>query len=377
MFMLAVQLGTTDQVIEFATKQLYGHLQLQHQAFMEDPTLDHNIPNSTALANALRALPDVEVVGRRAQGFFVASTDAGSEVAQVLAVEPERELELSSLPDLIVEGRYLEQGDQAAAVLGSRLAAHLEVGVGDEVVLLGSTEKGGSVATAVRVVGILDIAQRELDRILMLVPLGYFQQEVELEDRVHQIVLRLGDLGRAEALAKALNLGKLAGTSTVAYSWLDLMPDMVAALEYKVRSQYVLAVVLAIMVTVSIANTFLMMIFERTRELGMMKALGMRPAQLIGMLQLEALLLCLVGLGAALLLAAAVVLPLSSTGFVISSTQSQMMQQMQAPDRLYPALTPVAVIYPCLLFVLTTQVAALIPALRLRRLDPVEALREE
>ncbi len=307
----------------------------------------------------------------------VASTGTGTEVAQVLAVEPQQELRLSSLPELVVEGRYLTAGDDAAAVLGSRLAAHLGAGIGDEVVLLGSTGRGGSVATVATVVGIVDIAQRELDRILMLVPLGYFQHEVELEDHVHQIVVRLGDLERAEALATALNLGELAGTGTVAYSWRELMPDMVAALEFKLRSQYLVAVVLAIMVTVSIANTFLMMIFERTRELGMMKALGMRSAQLIGMLQIEALLLCLIGLASALLLVAAVVLPLGSTGLVVSATQSEMMRQMQAPDRLYPALTPLAVGYPCLLFMLTTQVAALIPALRLRRLDPVEALREE
>ena len=375
-FMLALQIGTYDQMVDFSTRLMHGHIQLQHRAFMEDPQIEHFIDGSSALADRLRARPDIEVVGRRAVGFMVASTDSASEVAQVMAVEPQQERLLSSLPEMISAGRYLEPTDSAAAVLGGRLAHNLGVGVGDEVVLLGTTPDGGMAAMAVQVVGLLSIAQRELDRILMLVPLPYFQQQLALEDGAHQIVLRIGDLGMAERLAEAINLGELAGTSTVAYSWAQLIPDIVAAMDMKLRSQYVTAVVLAIMVTVSIANTFLMMIFERTREFGMMKAIGMRTGSIIALLQTEALLLCLLGVAAGMLLATAVVLPLSSNGVVISSAQSEMMAQMAAPDRLYPALGAVALGLPPVLMLVTTQVAALIPGLRLRRLEPATAMRD-
>ena len=377
MLTLALNVGTFGQMIEFITAQLHGHLQLQHPAYRDDPLLEHRIADSSLLAERLRAEPLVRVVGRRAIGHFVASGDESSDVAQVLAVEPEREAELSTLSETLVTGRYLRPGDRAHAVLGGRLAAQLGVGVGDEVVLLGTTETGGMAALAAEVVGILAIAQRELDRTLMVVPLRWFQEEVELADSAHQIVVRLADLDQASLLAQRLN-ESLDEEEAVARGWRELIPDIVGAMEYKMSSQFIVAIVLAIMVTISIANTFLMMVYERTRELGMLRAVGMRTGLLMGVLQLEALLLWAVGAVLGVFVAVVVIGILSRVGISMPADElTDLMQQFAAPERMYPALSTLGVVFPLVLLLVTTQLAALVPVARLRKLDPAAAMRLE
>ncbi len=130
------------------------------------------------------------------------------------------------------------------------------------------------------------------------------------------------------------------------------------------------------MVTIGVLNSFLMTVFERTREFGMLMAIGMRPRSITALLQTEALLLS--GLGCAIGVAVGVplVLWVSHVGIPVGDA-SAAMQAFHLADRLHPALSGAAIVRPVLLLMVCTQLAALLPALRVRRLQPVEALRAE
>ena len=386
-FVAAIQYGTFGQMIDFATRQIHGHLQLQQRDYFEQPGLRHNIEDSAALAAQLRAMPEVTVVGRRAIGHFVVSADEQARVAQVFAVEPEQETQLSSLPDAISIGRYLQSpttsaepgGAPAEAVLGAELARLLGAQVGSELVLMGSDESGSAVFFIVEVVGLLNIAQHAFSATAMFVPLPAFANEMDFADKAHQIVVQLDDLESAPSLAAKLDLelGAVLGSDVGAYAWDQLIPDVVSMMEMKLQSQKYFFVILIVMVTMSIGNTFMMTIFERTREFGVLIAIGLKPWSVVAAVQLEALFLCTLGVGIGIGLATIVVSLTAEAGISMGEQLGDALTQMSAPERIFPAhqwwFLPIAAGS----MILATQIAALIPGLRLLRLDPVVAIAEE
>jgi ABC-type antimicrobial peptide transport system permease subunit len=135
-------------------------------------------------------------------------------------------------------------------------------------------------------------------------------------------------------------------------------------------------VILVLVVAFSILNTFIMAVFERTREFGVMMAIGTTPWRLVRILLLESGFLTLVGVLAGIAVGSLVTLHYSDVGISFGDNAAEYMAQYGLPPRLYPELSILtAVLGPFLVFVITI-LAALVPAMRIRKLRPVEAIRK-
>ena len=132
---------------------------------------------------------------------------------------------------------------------------------------------------------------------------------------------------------------------------------------------------IAIIVTFSIVNTFMMTVFERTQEFGMLMAIGMKPGRIMGQLALEALFLALLGGAIGVLLSALLLFPLAEYGMPLPADATEALSVYNLPDRMYPRFSDTAAIASVLIMLVGTQLAAFIPALRILRMRPVEALR--
>ena len=135
-------------------------------------------------------------------------------------------------------------------------------------------------------------------------------------------------------------------------------------------------VLLALLVTFSVFNTFAMTVYERSREFGMLLAVGMRPGQIMLQLQLEATLMCLLGVSLGVGMSALVVSLIASTGIPLGDA-GELLRQFHMPDRIYPALAYDVLIAAPLLMFLSIQLAAAIPTLRVRHMQPADELRAE
>ena len=372
MFSRSMQLGSYRGMIDAATDLITGHAQVQHREFLDDPRLRYRLADAGALATRLASVPGVAAVAPRAQGFALLSVDERGFGAEVLGVVPTAEQAMSTLPGAVVEGRYLEGGDEA--FLGQVLARNLGAGVGDELVILGSGPEGGVAALAVTVVGIFETGQVELDRALVQVPLDVFQAGFFLADEIHQVAIKLENLEDLPAVSARIR-AQLPENS-VLRPWQALMPDVVQAIALDRASARMFYGILTLVVLFSIVNTFIMTVFERTREFGMMLAIGMSPWRVIGMLQLEALWMALLGGLVGALCAVPMLAWLKLVGIPISGME-ELMGGFAFPSRLRGELSLAQMLVIPLVFVLGCQLSALLPALRLRTLNPVEALRAD
>jgi ABC-type lipoprotein release transport system permease subunit len=293
--------------------------------------------------------------------------------AQVIGVDPAKEAGWSTLAGKVAEGRYLEGPGEV--VLGSVLARNLAAAVGDEVVLLGTAKEGGVAAAVVEVVGTFTSGIADLDRGIAQIDIGEFREGWALaEEEVHAVILLADSVSVSERIA-----GELAvendGTQWLTLDWRALMPEVEQTMELKYVSVQFFFGLIAIIVSFSVVNTFMMTVFERTPEFGMLMAVGMRPGAIMLQLLIEAFWLALLGISLGVAFSAALLLPLSATGIPLPEASAQLLAQFNMPERMYPGFSLTSVWVASLIMLVGTQFAAIVPALRIRRMRPVEALR--
>ena len=375
-FFVALQAGAYGGWIAAATGLMTGHLQLQHPDYLDDPKVANAIPRGTELTHLLETAPGVTGAAPRAEAFALISAGERSYGGLVMGVDAQREAALFTLPHEIREGEYLPRAD--SAFVGAALAANLGLGLGDEIVVLGAAKGGGVAALALAVDGIFETGAPDLDRSLMQARIAAVQGAFELGDSVHRVAVKTTDAMRVAEYAADIGPGLPAGVRLV--DWNTLLPELKQAIQLdRVIAEATYWLLLAL-VAASVINAFIMMAFERTREFGMLLAIGMRPNAIVGVLTIEAICVWAIGAAVGAALCAAVVLPLSRVGIDLASFDENIQDlaaQMKLPSRMYPALSTAALVQAPLVMLLGTLIAAWIPALRVRRMRPVDALREE
>ena len=373
-FMVTLQLSSYDTMIDYTLRVYHGHLQVQPEGYLDKPQMRNTIPDARTLGSRLRKLTGLGAVSVRAMGFALASSEARTYGVQVIGVETEYEGKVSTMPGLVKKGRFLSSDDALEAVIGHVLARNLKLNVGEELTLLGTGRDGSVAATVVPVVGIFESGSAELDRHLAQLPLGTFQDVFSMGDHAHAIVV-LGDhLKQLDALMSIVRAGLPAENSLVVLSWEALIPGLKQAIQMDWASGWFLYLSLIIIVTFSIMNTFLMSVLERTREFGIMLALGARPGRIGALVMLESIWLTLIGLVVGVAIGTAVVVYFHIHGFSYPGME-ELAAYYNLPAVIKLTLSPLSLtLGPALIFFVTIA-AALYPAFRIRLLKPVDAMR--
>jgi len=372
-FAMSMQVGAFDSMIDNGARLMLGHIQLQHPRYQDDPRLEYTISVSERFLSELESRAGVQVVAPRVQNFALLSVGERSFGAQVMGVDPAKEAGWSTLAGKVTEGRYLEGPGEV--VLGSVLARNLAAAVGDEVVLLGTAKEGGVAAAVVGVVGTFSTGIADLDRGIAQIDIGEFREGWALaEEEVHAVILLADSVSASERIAAELQ-EEDDGKQWLILDWRALMPEVEQTMELKYVSVQFFFALIAIIVSFSVVNTFMMTVFERTPEFGMLMAVGMRPSAIMLQLLIEAIWLALLGISLGVAFSAALLLPLSATGIPLPEASAQLLAQFNMPERIYPGFSLTSVWVASLIMLVGTQFAAIVPALRIRRMRPVEALR--
>jgi ABC-type lipoprotein release transport system permease subunit len=377
-FMLSWQFGSYDTMINAAVKVHTGHLQVQAKGYNEQRDMRLVVPDPVAVSRILEETPGVAAHTVRATAFSLVSSRERTYGVAVMGIDPVGEAQVTTLKQLIRQGSYLAaEGDVDQALVGGLLAKNLRVGVGDEVVLLGQGRDGSIAATAVQVKGIFSYGQDEFDRNFIYLPLPYFQEVYSMRGAAHEVAALCTSREAVPRIKQAIATGiKKIDTKNklVVLDWMELMPGLIQVIEMDLVSGFIFYVILIIVVAFSILNTFLMAIFERTKEFGVFMAMGTTPGRLTRLLLLESTALTLLGTVIGIILGSLVTWYFQIYGILISGT-SEMMRQYGLPERMYPQLSPLSIVIGAGLVLAITLVAALYPALKVRRLRPVEAMR--
>jgi ABC-type lipoprotein release transport system permease subunit len=381
-FMLSFQLGSYDTMINASVKIHTGHLQIQAEGYQASQKIRDVIPDPARIGAILDKIPQVTAYTYRAMAFALVSSKSRSYGVMVEGIDPRREARVSTLADIIRQGHYLTAappGDApAGALVGRLLAQNLRLKVGDEITVLGQGRDGSIAATVLHVQGIYASGMDAFDRGTIQIPLSVFQQVFSMGGAVHEVVVLARNLKSVPAIEKRLS-GRLKRLATprplVVLDWKALTPGLDQAIKMDLVSGSIFYLILIMVVAFSILNTFLMAIFERTHEFGVMMAMGTRPGRLTRLVLFESIGMTLVGVVAGIVLGTLITWYFMIHGIDLGASSNEIMRQFGIPSRFFPQLSVVsATVGPGAVFVITL-LAALYPALKIRRLRPVEAIQ--
>ena len=372
-FMLSFQFGAYDDMIDSSVRLSTGHLQIVAPGYHERPEMRRVIDDPDAVIKVVSKLDTIEEVSPRSVSFVLASGDKRSRGVMVTGVVPAHEYRMSSVPNQIIEGRYLNAQDRAAGVIGTLAAQHLQIGIGDECVMLGSGRDGSIAAAVVEIIGIYKSGIDEFDGSTMQIPLQEFDTIFSMEGSVHRLILTLENLSDSQPAAAELR-GDLSTKALQVMTWEELTPGLKQSIELDLISGIIMYFILVVVVAFSILNTFFMAIFERKKEFGVLMSIGMKPRRLVGLMLLESMSMTGVGIFFGMLCGVGITLLVARYGISMGDS-AEFMAQYGMPERLYPKLTTLSVTIGPLLIFFVTLLTALIPVLRIPNLRPVEALR--
>ena len=295
-----------------------------------------------------------------------------------MGVAPDQEPRVTLLHTRIVKGSYLNEGMPMGIVIGDKLAATIGVGVGSELGLLAQAADGSMGNDLYAVAGIFHTGLEPMDRGLVLMSLSSLQELLRLAPgRIHEVGIKLHDATEAIAVAATLEaqLGKTLPVSLQA--WPELAPELAAYVRFNRSVTVMLFFIFFLLAVMGIMNTMLMAVFERTRELGMLMSLGMRPVQVVGVVLAEAAGLAVVSLVLGVALGAPLLWYLQVHGLELGGAAHEISVAGVPVGHLwYGRQDYSAYSQGALGLAITAVVSALYPALRAARSRPTQALQK-
>ncbi len=374
-FLGSIAIGYYAQTVTNATGTLSGDAQVMHPGFKDEMKASLGF-SGDELRRRIADLPGVEAVSPRVQNQAMIGVANRSEPVLLIGVAPDLEPKVTYLDQSVVAGRYLAPEDSRTIVIGVKLAELLRIQLGNKVVVTAQDAQGRLTSEALTVVGLFDTGSQGhgVDRLVGYIPLAGAQRLLDLDGRVTNLALRFDDREDDGVLLMVRRVDALLGGSELTvFSWHELLPEVVQ-MRTLIRQSllFVLSIVL-VMVGVVAANTIFMSVLERTREFGIMLALGSTPGLLSRLVLLESAVLGVLATLLGMLLGSLVALGHMPGG--VSMSAHGMTAVPGVTNIVHPELTAAGVLGPAFILPLVILVAASLPALRAGRLTPVDAIR--
>ena len=368
--MIAAIRGMTEGMVLDGIRTLPGHVQIHHPEYRDDPTVENLMPAPGGDLAAALAGTGVVAWSGRVRVPAVISSERGTRGATLVGIDPPAEARVSFIADGIVDGRYLEDERDAGLILGRRLLERLETDVGRRVVVMTQRQDNEIAERGFRVVGAYEAELDATEEAYAFAGRGTLQDLLGIGSQVSEIAVLGEHYRQVEQLRQ--RIGAAAGSGAEVLTW-DEINSYLGTMS-RVTDGFVLVWIAVVFLALSfgLVNTLVMAVFERVREIGLMMALGMRPAVVLGQIIAESLMLLTMGLAAGILLALISVHALRDG--IDVSVVGEGLELMGAASVLIPSLQPGDVLLSTLVVLTLGFLASLGPAIRAARCQPVEAI---
>ncbi len=299
-------LGGMNEALYGNTVKLQGgHVQVHAPGFREKANRLPLLPlvDPHAAVEAALAQPEVVAVAQRIETGGMVSSREGTMAVVITGIEPEKEAPVSLVAENVVQGRYLQGNDEDVLLIGEALAERIEVTVGDRVTLVGRATHEQMRRRTMTIVGIYDLGIAELEKRMVYISLLEAQTLFDLRDQATEVAVHLERVGQEPPVVEALQTA-LPGYEVDAWDTLDPSTKQMMELEAQLMSLFGLIILL--IAGVGILNLMLMAVFERTREIGVLAAMGLKRWETMALFLMEGVLIGLLGALAGTLLGGAI-----------------------------------------------------------------------
>jgi ABC-type lipoprotein release transport system permease subunit len=364
--------GFTDAIYGNAVKVLGGNIQVHAEGYRAEANSNPLFPlaDPQAVIKAAESNPLTLAASQRIHTGGLITSREGAFSVGIIGVEPEKEIKVNIIGQNVKEGRNLTGDDLDNVLIGKGLADAMGVKVGDRVTLVGRSQHEQMRQRTMTIIGIFDLGLADIEKQSVYISLGEAQTLYEVTGST-EVAVFLDKLGQESNVIDAMKPG-LPGYEIESFQ--ANYPDLASAINTKSGVMNIFSVIIIAIAGVGILNLLLMAVYERTREIGVLGAMGLKPNQISLLFILEGIMIGLVGVAAGILLGLAINGYLMKVGLDFGNMTSAASYMALIQSRAYPTWGVEKLPLRVSMIVLISALAALIPAVEAGRREPAEAL---
>ena len=379
--------GTYSYIIDMFTRNRMGHLQVHYGDYLDKPSLYKTIPpyagrgetslgyphegDYKSVGQAIQSVEDVEAWAPRVYSAGLASVGEKSTGVQILGIEPQLEVKATRFDKKVTQGNVFSKEPSHEALLGKGLAKVLKANLGQEIVIVSQGADGSIANDLYTIVGIVESGDEISDRMTCYLHIEDAQELLVLEGRIHEIVVMASELDKVNKITQAIKM-KLGDNNFDVAPWQEFAKSFYQAMRADQEGMWIMLFVIVLIVAVGVLNTVLMSVLERTREYGVLKAVGTKPNQIFWLVLCEVNIIAIAGIFVGVGLSLLINHLLSIHGITLPEPFtyggiefSTMYAEVNARSLYIPAIT----------VIVSATVVSLFPALKAARIAPAKAMR--
>ena len=375
LFTVSVITGMVDQKVRSGINNEVSHIQIHNPEFLKNLESRYNIPRADSIAGIISKVPAVKAICLRTRITGMAASPNSAGGVQIIGVNPEKEKKVFSLYSGIPDsaGGFFTGSRKNQVVIGWKLADKLKVRLKSKIVLRFQNSDGDLNEAAFSVNGIFHSSNTIFDETNVFVKKSDLDIITGNDNGIQEIALVLDDVEKVPVIEPLL---QSRFPALQVQNWMEIRPDMGMVTTAISIEVYVILGIILFALAFGIVNTMLMIVFERTRELGMLMAVGMSKSRVFRMIMLETIFLTLIGGIIGIGLSTTLIAIFHQHGIDLSAF-SKGLGAFGFDPRIYPFIKAKLYIHLSLMIALTGILSAVMPARKALLLKPVEAIRSE
>ncbi len=375
LFMVALMNGITQQKVDDTKQNEISDMQIHNPKFLEDETIEYSIPEPGKVTAFLNTSEDVQAFCLRTKATGMASTAHSGNGVMINGIDPEKEKMVTAIHEKLIEGTYFENAGRIPSIIISyKLAKHLKTGTGKKVVLTTAALDGETSQALYRVEGVFRTSNAVFDEMNVFIQTGQLQNMVDPgNETVSEIAIKYNN-GVDINVAKSVLTSEFPELSVL--TWKELAPTLMAIVGMMDQFGFVLILIILLALTFGIINVMLMVIIERTRELGMLMAIGMNRFRVFQMIMLETIFMSVTGAILGVALSVGTIALASRKGLNFASW-SEGFESLGYNAHVFPVIETTFYIFLGIMVIIAAMLASIWPARKALKLHPAEAVRDE
>ena len=366
--------GSDEAIYGNAVRLYGGNLQIHATGFRAKANRLPLLPVEDAdqVVQIAMAHPEVLLASKRINTGGMINDRGESYPVTITGIQPSAEAPISLIAENIAAGRFLQDEDEDMIVIGEGLAEALEVGVGDRITLTGKRKNESMRQRTMTIAGIFDLGLREAEKGMVFISLTEAQSLFNLRDQETEVTISTYTVGNENQVIGDLQADL---QDYEVDSWETLKPEIRQTMDVKSQFTTIFGLIVVMIACIGILNLMMMAVYERTREMGVLAALGMKGRQVMGLFLLEGAMIGVVGAAVGCFLGWLVLLAINSAGGLDFSFASEMGDiTALMGDRIYASTNLSDILRFGFMVAFMAALASLIPAWQASRREPAETL---
>ena len=370
--MRSMQLGTYDRMIDSAVRQYSGFIQIQDTAYFSEKTIDDLMAEDFDLQEQVSKIEGVISVLPRVESFALISSGKKTKGAFLQGINAVQDSKMTGIDKKIVKGKFLAPGDKGLLV-GQRLASFLNINVNDSIVLLSQGYHGVTAADIFPIRGIIKIPNPNLDKLLLIGDIATVQEFYGAENLLTSMVVNIDDKKNIDKILPEVS--RLLSNGKEVYSWTDLNKELQQQIEADNGGGVVMLIILYSVVFFGILGTIIMMTAERTKEFGVMVAVGMQKRYLSTIVLFETFFLGMIGAVVGAILSSAMVYAFYDSPIKVQGEMGEIFEQFGI-EAVFAFSTDISIVLNQFIIVLVLLAMAVVyPMIKIGSFKIIDSLR--